>query len=213
MRGDAAISEAERCQLLGRLRGVFEDARRGGFYPAVNWDESMILEAEPEEDVERTVYVEVDLVCRHGRSEHSWRVSVTATLAEVFEEGWGGDSCHVCSGTRVVCPNCSIPFPEYDEATCLQAFKNDQNLLFTTRCEDCGSAWPVWFGDGPQPDPMPTRYEPAQCGMWGFCEVAPPPAHRPPVLLQNPCGGVAGRLRNSPCPCGSGKKYKKCCGH
>jgi len=34
-----------------------------------------------------------------------------------------------------------------------------------------------------------------------------PPADRPPTL--NPYAGVG---RNDPCPCGSGKKFKKCHG-
>ena len=30
---------------------------------------------------------------------------------------------------------------------------------------------------------------------------------------QKPMPGTAGKIgRNEPCPCGSGKKYKKCCG-
>jgi hypothetical protein len=34
------------------------------------------------------------------------------------------------------------------------------------------------------------------------------------LQVQGLCGGVAGRKigRNDPCPCGSGKKFKKCCG-
>jgi uncharacterized protein YecA (UPF0149 family) len=35
-------------------------------------------------------------------------------------------------------------------------------------------------------------------------EFAPPPA---PIESEEPKVG-----RNDPCPCGSGKKYKKCCG-
>jgi SEC-C motif domain protein len=42
-------------------------------------------------------------------------------------------------------------------------------------------------------------------GKWVFVdgeEVAPPPMHRDEPRIG----------RNDPCPCGSGKKYKKCCG-
>lgn len=46
----------------------------------------------------------------------------------------------------------------------------------------------------------PARYQPAQTGMTE-------PADRTPYRRETPKIG-----RNNPCPCGSGKKYKKCCG-
>ena len=34
-----------------------------------------------------------------------------------------------------------------------------------------------------------------------------------PVIVQSPHKSKAEKIgRNAPCPCGSGKKYKKCCG-
>jgi uncharacterized protein len=41
----------------------------------------------------------------------------------------------------------------------------------------------------------------------GLRTGAPPPRARQPVVHATPKIG-----RNDPCPCGSGKKYKKCCG-
>ena len=37
----------------------------------------------------------------------------------------------------------------------------------------------------------------------------PPPGARPPRTVVRSTAKVG---RNAPCPCGSGKKYKKCCG-
>jgi uncharacterized protein YecA (UPF0149 family) len=36
--------------------------------------------------------------------------------------------------------------------------------------------------------------------------------HAPAQRANMPVVKVAGVGRNDPCPCGSGKKYKKCCG-
>ncbi len=43
-----------------------------------------------------------------------------------------------------------------------------------------------------------------EMGRWYFLDGAPP---RKTVVRESPKVG-----RNDPCPCGSGKKYKKCCG-
>ncbi|MEO7649587.1 MAG: SEC-C metal-binding domain-containing protein, partial [Bryobacteraceae bacterium] len=34
-----------------------------------------------------------------------------------------------------------------------------------------------------------------------------------PEPCESPTVAAAGTARNSPCPCGSGVKYKRCCGH
>ncbi len=52
-------------------------------------------------------------------------------------------------------------------------------------------------------------------GRWVYVKALPEePALplRPVVLPAAEPGGVAVVGRNDPCPCGSGKKYKKCCG-
>ncbi|MCP4632063.1 MAG: hypothetical protein GY855_03980 [candidate division Zixibacteria bacterium] len=43
-------------------------------------------------------------------------------------------------------------------------------------------------------------------GYTGMGEAAKPEAKVKPVKVEKKVG------RNDPCPCGSGKKYKKCCG-
>ena len=40
-------------------------------------------------------------------------------------------------------------------------------------------------------------------------DLAPPPAQAAPVPIRRTSPKIG---RNDPCPCGSGKKYKKCCG-
>ncbi len=44
-------------------------------------------------------------------------------------------------------------------------------------------------------------------GHWVFVDGVSPESTKTPVVHQGPRVG-----RNDPCPCGSGKKYKKCCG-
>ena len=47
----------------------------------------------------------------------------------------------------------------------------------------------------------------------GDAGTSPPSAARPPDAKQAPVEREAPKVgRNDPCPCGSGKKYKKCCG-
>ena len=41
---------------------------------------------------------------------------------------------------------------------------------------------------------------------WGRVAVAPPPQRQEPIRVAATPG------RNDPCSCGSGRKYKKCCG-
>ena len=49
-----------------------------------------------------------------------------------------------------------------------------------------------------------------EIGWWAcFHRVEPKAPSAPPVQFQRPGPKIG---RNEPCPCGSGKKYKKCCG-
>jgi SEC-C motif len=57
----------------------------------------------------------------------------------------------------------------------------------------------------PRPGPAP-RAQIARPGPHSQRPVSPPPPSPGPVVRSGPKVG-----RNAPCPCGSGKKYKKCC--
>ncbi|HNQ35498.1 MAG TPA: SEC-C metal-binding domain-containing protein, partial [bacterium] len=59
----------------------------------------------------------------------------------------------------------------------------------------------------------PTSYQHREMSLFGK-EAAPAgPAPRPTIEAPRPAESEAPRVgRNDPCPCGSGKKYKKCCG-
>jgi preprotein translocase subunit SecA len=46
----------------------------------------------------------------------------------------------------------------------------------------------------------------------GFNFLAPPKTGAPPTRPQTMVRKTEKVGRNDPCPCGSGKKYKKCCG-
>lgn len=43
-------------------------------------------------------------------------------------------------------------------------------------------------------------------------DLVPPALCELPLIEPLPEGGSSGASRNAPCPCGSGRKYKKCCG-
>jgi len=65
---------------------------------------------------------------------------------------------------------------------------------------------------GPPPRPSPER-QPSMAGPPGLpppgTGPAPPSAEAPPSTFRRPGKKIG---PNDPCPCGSGKKYKKCCG-
>jgi hypothetical protein len=64
-------------------------------------------------------------------------------------------------------------------------------------CRKCGFWWnPEWGST--EPDPSAKEIHPRHRGM----EI-PVPTHRADIKIG----------RNWPCPCGSGVKYKRCCGH
>ncbi|MCK4966110.1 SEC-C domain-containing protein [bacterium] len=61
-----------------------------------------------------------------------------------------------------------------------------------------------------EPKGMVTRHASAT-GM-GFSSAAQQQASQPPTAKRKPVKVEQRVGRNDPCPCGSGKKYKKCCG-
>ncbi|HNS48738.1 MAG TPA: preprotein translocase subunit SecA [bacterium] len=68
-------------------------------------------------------------------------------------------------------------------------------------------------GPAPRLVLTPTSYQHREMSLFGK-EAAPAgPAPRPTIEAPRPAESEAPRVgRNDPCPCGSGKKYKKCCG-
>lgn len=50
-------------------------------------------------------------------------------------------------------------------------------------------------------------------GRWYYCGERSRPRIEPPKTSRSPYIRAGAKVgRNDPCPCGSGKKYKKCCG-
>jgi preprotein translocase subunit SecA len=61
------------------------------------------------------------------------------------------------------------------------------------------------------PDPVQERRAAARSAMSPDAAEQRSGLPRPPAAKKK--GGKVGKVgRNEPCPCGSGKKYKKCCG-
>ena len=85
-------------------------------------------------------------------------------------------------------------------------FDHPRQVHFREPIEDVAQAVRWWgcFAKPlpPRPSPPPWPQPPAEA------PVAPPIDLTPPVPFRAPPKPG----RNDPCPCGSGKKYKKCCG-
>ncbi len=215
-----------------RIAGILLEIREAGFIPVFNPGESGT-------DPESGTTVALDLVCPHGRSwetaylhdeeEGSFEWDETGEMGEV-------EGCTVCDleaeGHRILCPLCKEPLPPCPEEEAVEAFRRGEDLFMTARCPKCASPWVTWAGEGEPPAEVPRRYGAEQCGCWEFTlscpdcgkpmkstdvhEEFPPgdfredhagPPDEGPVTLR--AGKEPGR--NDPCPCGSGKKYKKCC--
>ena len=78
------------------------------------------------------------------------------------------------------------------------------DLLFKVRLTVGESARSVYNISQARHDMMQTDYSEAAGGQ---AQAAEPPPVAKTIRKQVPKVG-----RNDPCPCGSGKKYKKCCG-
>jgi hypothetical protein len=74
--------------------------------------------------------------------------------------------------------------------------------------------WACFGGDSFQTIVRESRYEPRRTGSRVKKELEfMEPFSREPILAKPQPVRVANKVgRNEPCPCGSGKKYKKCCG-
>ncbi len=101
----------------------------------------------------------------------------------------------------------SYPLPSTEER--LRWF-SEQNAPIDA-INDC-SAW-VCFRDENEDSELPDEDEHIDCGDRPDHTPAPP-AYEPPAPYTppQPYSAPPRTGRNNPCPCGSGKKYKKCCG-
>jgi len=93
-----------------------------------------------------------------------------------------------------------------------EAYQMFQEMLAAIRAEALGYLWKVQVSaEAPPTRPMPAR--PAEKRQEPVAVAAgrqhPAPAQPRP---ESPAPATRKVGRNDPCPCGSGKKYKKCCG-
>lgn len=139
----------------------------------------------------------LEALCQHGYGLWIWTLKKKdgSELYEIEEADKYQDTCDPCviSKMRVVCPGCDEPWVRPSDEELAQAWRDDRDLLFDTKCPKCGSRWIHWTGEGPEPEGEKAE----EAEGW---ELAYAPA---PVAVK------VGR--NDPCPCGSGKKHKKCC--
>ena len=83
-----------------------------------------------------------------------------------------------------------------------EAFEMFQELVFRIREETLRILLRIQLAE---PEDVATLERPRQQQL-SFSHGGPPPRKQPVVRVAEKVG------RNDPCPCGSGKKYKKCCG-
>jgi preprotein translocase subunit SecA len=91
---------------------------------------------------------------------------------------------------------------EMEEMPQVVTLHNDVNML-----ADMTGGFP----GQPEPEPMPIPLDVPESAIRGFdARMEAIERHAAHPVQMTPGGKPVGR--NDPCPCGSGKKYKKCCG-
>ena len=118
--------------------------------------------------------------------------------------------------------NCWITWEEFEENfnNGQREFQKSLQKLPETGYSDCVSHLKKWSCFQPKPDPSPTVDEALGEVIAAYKEnlgkiasvAAAPPLPQPPIASPPIISNSEARVgRNDPCPCGSGKKFKKCC--
>ncbi len=164
------------------------------------------------------VLVLIDALCLIGRRHAEARALIAGCLRRLIAETEGDEEIRVAAATRL------LHFASAEDRPRLQEFAGtafpSAELDAALRGEDLGDPVPAgdWL-DFYLPEEVEARHqewenaeaegeeegddddEDDESVLTEADRIAPPPLARKP-----------GPARNDPCPCGSGRKYKKCCG-